>query len=249
MNTNTMTMDTEQNDNGTGPLAYCYDSETWLLTHSERCPLDPLETGAKGEAVWLLPAFSTLVAPPEHTQGHASRWNGGEWDTIADHRGTSGYVNGEPYTIRELGPYPEGWSFTPPPVPLSEALENARAAIFNRRRQAEYGGFPFEGQRWDSEEKDELRLNSMLTMMNTTGITEFPGWKINTDVFITLTPELAARAAAGLMGHYASCFRVEAAKKAALETFAALLGEAATADAVQSWLDANLETGWPGEEG
>ena len=136
----------------------------------------------------------------------------------------------------------------PSPKPVAEALDHARAAIRDRRRQAEYGGFLFDGQRWDSEEKDELRLNSMITMMDKTGITEFSDWKINADTCITLTPELAARAAAALMGHYAACFRVETAKKAELDAFAALFGGEATADAIQSWLDANLDIGWPGDD-
>ena len=194
----------------------------------------------------ILPNNATRE-PVEVPPGCMPRWTGEAWEQVEDHKGESGYVNGEPHTIKDYGPYPAGWSAAPPPVPLPEALENAHAALRDRRRQAEYGGFLFDGQRWDSEEKDELRLNSMFTMMDKSGVTEFPGWKINEDASITLTQELAARAAAGLMAHYAECFRVEAAKKAALETFAALLGGAATADAVQSWLDANLGTGWPGD--
>ena len=187
--------------------------------------------------------------PVEVAPGFMPRWTGTAWEQVENHKGESGFVDGEPHTVKAYGPYPAGWSAAPPPVPFSEALDSARAAIRDRRRQAEYGGFLFDGQRWDSEEKDELRLNSMFTMMDKNSVTEFPGWKINADTRITLTPQLAARAAAGLMGHYAACFRVEADKKAALETFTALLGGAATADAIQSWLDANLDAGWPGDNG
>ena len=226
-------------DMAASPLAYCYDAGG-VYTHAEACALDVLESEIKGGAVWLLPGSATRVAPPEHWDGHARFWDGKAWVQVEDHRGEGGYVNGEPHTITEIGPYPEGWSATPPPVPLSEALENARAVIFTRRRQAEYGGFMFDGERWDSEEKDELRLNSMITMMDKTGIVEFPGWKINAGAFITLTPELAVQAAAGLMGHYAACFQAEAVKKAALKAAGCV-----NADDVQAWLDANVDVGWP----
>ena len=146
--------------------------------------------------------------------------------------------------IDTLFPLPE-----PERATLAEALDGARAAIRIRRRQAEYGGFLFNGQRWDSEEKDEVRLNSIITMMDKTGITEFAGWKINADARITLTPDLAAQAAAVLMTHYAACFHSEAEKTALLAAYIESLGDEAAAGDVQSWLDANLDAGWPGEEG
>ena len=194
------------------------------------------DNALRGETPTAKPGFW----PGEHN---------GKWIDIEDHRDEEGYMNGESFTVSDFGPYPEGWSATPPPVPLPEALENARAAILARRRRAEYGGFLFGGQRWDSEEKDELRLNSMITMMDKTGIAEFPGWKINTDTFTTLTPELAVQAAAGLMSHYAACFQVEAAKNEQLSALIASLGDEASADDVQSWLDENLDAGWPAGEG
>ena len=188
-------------------------------------------------------------APDTSRAGYRACESDGAWIQVEDHRNEEGWLKGEQHTIKELGPYPAGWSTTPPPVPLAEALKNARTAIFNRRRQAEYSGFMFDGQRWDSEEKDELRLNSMITMMDKTGLAEFPGWKVNADTFITLTSEIAVQAAAGLMGHYAACFQVEAAKNEQLAGSIGTLGDAATGDDVQAWLDANLDTEWPGAAG
>ena len=191
----------------------------------------------------VLPNNATYE-PVEVPSGFMPRWTGTAWEQTEDHKGESGYLNGAPCTIKDYGPYPAGWSATPPPVPFSEALDNARTAIRSRRRAAEYGGFLCNGQRWGSEEKDELRLHSMISMMRETGLTEFPNWKINADTVITLTPELAVEASAALMRHYAACFALEAEKSAALEAACAAGRE--SAEAVQAWLEANLETGWPG---
>ena len=42
----------------------------------------------------------------------------GAWVLVDDHRGEQGYVNGEPVTIKEFGPLPDGWSDTPPEPPF-----------------------------------------------------------------------------------------------------------------------------------
>lgn len=212
-------------------------------------PLHPYTHSLAATPGTIAPVNALRGETPAVTPGFWPGEQGGEWVDIEDHRGEEGYVNGESFTIADFGPYPEGWSAAPPPVPLSEALDNAHAVILTRRRQAEYSGFLFDGRRWDSEEKDELRLNSMITMMDKTGITEFPGWKINASAFITLTPELAVQAASGLMTHYAACFQVEAAKNDQLAALIDSLGDEAGADDVQSWLDANLNAEWPDDEG
>ena len=51
----------------------------------------------------------------------------GEWVHLEDHIGKQGYVGGEPVTIKEYGPLPDGWSDTPPPLPLEVQAEQARA--------------------------------------------------------------------------------------------------------------------------
>ena len=190
-----------------------------------------------------LPNNATRMAPREKA-GSIPRWNGAEWVQVENHKGEEGYVNGERHTIGHYGPYPDGWSASPPPKPFAESLREAREALSERRRAAEYGGFLLNGQRWGSEEKDELRLISVISMMRETGLTEFPHWKINADTVVTLTPRLAVEASAALMRHYASCFALEAEKRTALEAACAAGPE--SAEAVEVWLEANLETGWPG---
>jgi hypothetical protein len=42
----------------------------------------------------------------------------GAWVLVEDHRSEQGYINGEPHTIKDVGPRPDGWSDTPPPQPF-----------------------------------------------------------------------------------------------------------------------------------
>ena len=50
-----------------------------------------------------------------------------KWISIEDHRGEYGYLNGAPYTIDDFGPYPNGWSITPP-EPTEEESKQTRIA-------------------------------------------------------------------------------------------------------------------------
>lgn len=126
----------------------------------------------------------------------------------------------------------------------AEARVAAFSALREKRKSVEYGGFAFQGQRWDSEEKDELRLNSALKMFDMTGMEAFPGWKVAEGVYITATLELLQGAALSMMQHYAGAFAVEAAKTAELEALAA--AEGATAADIEAWIAGAMREGWPG---
>lgn len=60
------------------------------------------------------------------------------WSEVEDHRKKTGYVNGKPFTVAELGPLPEGWSDTPPPPTEEEQYNAERAAI-----DQEFNGIPY----------------------------------------------------------------------------------------------------------
>lgn len=127
------------------------------------------------------------------------------------------------------------------PAPtVALAREIAVSALREKRKAMEYGGFLLNGQRWDSEEKDELRLNSAIKMLELTGMQEFPGWKVAEDVYIRATPAILKAAALALLQHYSACFAVEAAKNAELAALE-------SPQAVAAWLESDLNTGWPGE--
>lgn len=60
------------------------------------------------------------ILEPNFQAGFWPVWDGLNWDLIEDHRGESGFVNGEFVKISALGPLPEGWSKSPPLPPVVE---------------------------------------------------------------------------------------------------------------------------------
>lgn len=73
----------------------------------------------------LLPNNATHTAPTV-VDGKVPRWTGEKWEQVEDHKGKSGYVNGQPHEIKEYGPLPEGWSVTPPPLTTEELFDRLR---------------------------------------------------------------------------------------------------------------------------
>lgn len=67
----------------------------------------------------LLPNNATYTAP-QQLSGYIPRWNGEAWIQVENHKGREGYVNGEPFTVKEYGPLPAGWSDTPPEKTAAE---------------------------------------------------------------------------------------------------------------------------------
>ena len=48
---------------------------------------------------------------------------------MEDHRHTAGWINGEPFTMEDFGPLPEGFSMEPPPPSLADLQAMFTAAI------------------------------------------------------------------------------------------------------------------------
>ncbi|MDD4700741.1 MAG: phage tail protein [Desulfovibrio sp.] len=76
----------------------------------------------------LLPNNATRTAPTV-VDGKVPRWTGKKWEQVEDHKGKSGYVNGQPHEIKGYGPLPDGWSDTPPPPALADMQATKRAEI------------------------------------------------------------------------------------------------------------------------
>lgn len=55
-------------------LAHNYSEATGAYTGSDEADESPLEPG-----VFLLPAYSTAIAPPAQQEGYYRTWNGSEW--------------------------------------------------------------------------------------------------------------------------------------------------------------------------
>ena len=90
-------------------------------------PLKPFTVAQPANKGSLAPSNATRTAPPLVQPGKWPAWTGTAWGWIEDHRGESGYVNGQPIEIKDFGPYPEGWSATPPP-PTAEELKAQEVA-------------------------------------------------------------------------------------------------------------------------
>lgn len=92
----------------------------------------------------ILPNNATRTAPTI-VEGKVPRWTGKNWEQVEDHKGKSGYVNGQPHEVKEYGPLPEGWSDTPPPPTTGELFSRLRsgrdgrisAVLWMRERHAD----------------------------------------------------------------------------------------------------------------
>lgn len=60
--------------------AYQYDSETKKYIGEIDRQIDPLESQAQGKEIWLMPADSTDIVPPEAKDGHDIVFNGAGWE-------------------------------------------------------------------------------------------------------------------------------------------------------------------------
>jgi hypothetical protein len=107
------------------------EGETINYYFNPKHPLKPYTSSALANPGTFPPNNATRSAPPgEEIQWKANgqwpAWDAAaeSWVLVPDHREESGYVNGVPVTIKDIGEYPAGWSTEPPP--LTEAQLNAQ---------------------------------------------------------------------------------------------------------------------------
>ncbi len=81
-------------------------------------------------------------SPPTAPVGFWPGEKDGIWVDIEDHRGEEGYINGEPFTVKDFGPYPNGWSVDPPapPDPTDEEKYYAERAAVESKYSAPWNG-------------------------------------------------------------------------------------------------------------
>jgi len=65
---------------------YDYDPDTGEYLGSRVAQLDPLVTKEKGEAVFLVPANATIIAPPSFKKNQMAVFDGESWEIVPDFR-------------------------------------------------------------------------------------------------------------------------------------------------------------------
>ena len=123
-----------------------------------------------------------------------------------------------------------------PEPELSFVKEQARAALKAHRKSIEYGGVMIDGQRWDTEVKDELRLLERI-VLSSSGELDTVDWKVADGVYVELTSEKLSSVVAAFTEHFTKCFAVEQSKLAELDALE-------TVQAVQNWQATSMLEGW-----
>jgi len=100
---------------------YGFDSNTKEFTGVSTADRSPLEPG-----VYLYPAHTTTAPPPKTGKNEAAVWGGDDWQVVDDWRGEAGWVNGEWFTVKDLGPLPDGWGAAPPEQEQASPPENTQ---------------------------------------------------------------------------------------------------------------------------
>lgn len=85
----------------------------------------------------MLPSNSTRKAPQEMA-GHIPRWQDGAWSLAENHIGEKGWLDGEPFTVREYGPLPAGFSSEAPPKTQEELFGLLRSGRDSRLARTDY---------------------------------------------------------------------------------------------------------------
>lgn len=89
-------------------------------------PLHPYTHSTYTTPGTVAPVNALRDAPAPNPEGKHPAEKNGKWIEIEDNRGKEGFVNGNPHTILDFGPLPEGWSDTPSPPTTEELLAQLR---------------------------------------------------------------------------------------------------------------------------
>lgn len=127
----------------------------------------PLEPG-----VYLVPAFATMVEPPEASEGEIPVWNSEteSWTSFVDKRGTVYWLpnDDQEHTMYELGALPAGAMLTKPAETLAEASTFQKSIISTACRDQLTAGFPSDAlgtiHTYPSSPMDQLNLNSTILL-------------------------------------------------------------------------------------
>ena len=185
---------------------------------------------------------------PEPKPGFLPRKKNGKkgWEQVENHKGKQGYLNGEPHTINDYGPLPDGWSDTPPPLSMEEARVSALETLRLKKWEMKDAGITVNGVAIDTDDKGQATLaGAMLNCLAKPSYTA--NWKTSAvdehgkAVWMTIGADLIMPLCQAMTDYTQACFDVEAAKQNELVALQ-------NVEAIQAWLETELETGWPSRE-
>ena len=154
---------------------YNYSQLTKEFLSSDNAFESPLEPG-----VYLVPAFATLLEPPEASEGVAHLWDSEteSWTSVVDKRGTVYWLPGDKqeHTMYEFGDLPVGAMLTQPAETLAEAAAVQKSLISIACRDKLTAGFPSNAlgttHNYPSSPTDQLNLNSTVLL----SLNQSPEW-------------------------------------------------------------------------
>jgi len=87
-----------------------------------------------------IPGFLITKEPPKKKTGYAIIYNHDKavWEQIKDNRGKAGYVNGTPYTHKDLSPLPENFTDEKPPMSEKDVMAHVRMTRNNLLDKSDY---------------------------------------------------------------------------------------------------------------
>lgn len=95
-------------------------------------PLRPYTHSLDATPGTVPPVNALRGKKPTAKVGYHPGEENGKWISLEDHRGEKGYLDGQPHTISDFGPLPDGWSTTPLPPTQEEHTAQRRAEIMSR---------------------------------------------------------------------------------------------------------------------
>jgi len=114
---------------------YHYDLLTGIYMGASEARIDPLETKKQDKEVYLMPAHSTIDAPPQAGEHEAPVFHDGAWHIVADYRGEVWWKrDGTQFRIEALDVLPEETDADHNPQPSAYHDFDDGKWVLNRER-------------------------------------------------------------------------------------------------------------------
>jgi len=106
-----------------------------------------------------IPGFLITKEPPKKKSGYAIIYNHDKavWEQIKDHRGKTGFVDGTPYTHRDLSPLPKNFTDEKPPMSEKDVLAHVRMTRNSLLDKSDYFMLDDVFNNLSSEQADNLQ--------------------------------------------------------------------------------------------